>query len=328
MKLSAGQVERHVPPISSGLASELLALWDEVFQGEYSATAKVLAGKDSQANSDIFYVARKDGRVVGTSHLTIARADPRIGGLGEVVTAPKYRRRGIGRLLCTRAAEEFETIGGEGLFLGSGDLVARELYRKLGWQALANSNVMVRVSSRDTPEGFLEDYFARGKALPVSIIRGSSSQRVTMIPVILAGRDWVVLDANVRLFSTRAKVQTSCMSLYPRYEAIGDSGVWFVAARDDGAVVGLASVKQIDAAAVQIDGFSHAYWHPEGTRELYLRAIDWAQRQGVAAIRTVCAEDDTLKLSVLKELKMHPTGERIQVGDAEDSITALVFEMR
>ncbi len=136
MKLSASQVERYVPPISSALASELIGLWEGIFQSDYAAMAEVLAGKESQTNSDIFYVARKDGRVVGSSHVTTARSDPRIGGLGEVATAPEYRRRGIGRLLCTRAAEEFETIGGEGLFLGSGDPVARELYRKLGWQAL------------------------------------------------------------------------------------------------------------------------------------------------------------------------------------------------
>ena len=327
MNLSADQVERYVPPVSSALASELIGLWEGIFQSDYSAMAKVLAGKESQANSDIFYVARKDGRVVGSSHVTTARSDPQIGGLGEVATAPKCRRRGIGRLLCTRAAEEFETIGGEGLFLGSSNPVGRELYRQLGWQAIADSEVMVRLSSPGTPKDFLEDYFARGKALPVSITRGSSSQRVTMVPLILAARDWVVLDANVRLFSTRTKVQTSCMSLYPRYEAIGDSGLWFAATRDDRAVVGLASVKLIDGDAVQIDGFSHA-WHSTGTRELYLRAIDWAQKQGVAMIRTVCAEDDSLKLSVLKELKMHPTGERIEVGDAEDSITAHVFEMR
>ena len=83
MKLSVSQVERYVPPLSSALTSELTALWREVFQSDYAPIDKVLEGTERQVNSDIFYVARKDGRIVGSSHVTTARSDPRIGGLGQ-----------------------------------------------------------------------------------------------------------------------------------------------------------------------------------------------------------------------------------------------------
>ena len=321
------RVEQYITPVSPELAWELRCLWQQVFQSDYESRDDILKGKEKHGNNDAIYVARQDGKVVGTSCVTSSVAEPRIGGLGQVATDPEYRRRGIGRILCDRAAEEFEAGGGQALFLGSANPLARSLYQQLDWQGLANSNVMVRVRDRIDPEVFLNDYFAAGQGLSVSIVRGDCSGRVTMIPLILAARQWCILDANVELFSRRIKLQKSCMGLYPRYQAIEDCGAWFAATRADGAVVGLASIQWLDTDTAQVDAFSCPDCQQISTAELFRHAIDWAQSKGAVAVRAVCGRDDSIKLSVLKELKMSPTGREMQIGQAEDSIAAVVFEV-
>ena len=323
----AMRVEQYTAPIPPDLALALSSLWQQIFQSDYESRDDILKGKEKHANKDTLYVARQDGKIVGTSCVTSSLAEPRIGGLGYVATHPEYRRRGIGRILCARAAEEFEAAGGQALFLGSANPLARQLYEQLDWQGLANSNVMVRLAERIDPEAFLDNYFTTEQGLDIAIVRGDCAGRITIIPVILATQQCCILDANVELFSRRIKLQKSCMGLYPRYQAIEDCGAWFAATRADGAVVGLASVQWLEANIAQVDAFSHPNWHQATTDKLYQHAIDWAHRQAAATVRAVCATDDALKLSVLKQLKMCPTGGEIQIGQAEDSITARVFEM-
>ena len=116
-----------------------------------------------------------------------------------------------------QAVEEFVAQGGEAVFLGTGNPDAARIYHRLGWRRIAGTNVWARVTTGDSPEEYLADYFrAPGQ---VNIVPGDASLRVPMIPLLVTPHDWQVLDGNlpVPMLSTRYAVQSSCMGLCRKY---------------------------------------------------------------------------------------------------------------
>ena len=229
-----------------------------------------------------------------------------LGGFGEVATRPDLRGTGIATRLCGRAVEEFRGGGGQALFLGTTSPAARRIYHRLGWRKLAGADVMANISSRDTPEAFLVDYFREpGEA---TVVPATAAVRVPMIPLLHAPHDWQVLDANAGMYSTRYCLQYSCMGLYRRYLAAvgGGAGDWFCACTADGRIVGLATVLRVGAAC-QVDGFAHPYF-AAAWPDLMAAAMQRAAARGAGECRAaVCVEDEE-KRSLFEGLGFRESG--------------------
>ena len=314
-------IQRHVAPLDAELVRQLCQLWQDTFQVDYAPIGRVVGGSEHDTNLDIVYFVQDGGEIVATTHLTVSRRDPRIGGLGEVATVPAQRGRGLAGALCRQAAEEFDGAGGEGLFLGTANPGAARVYQRLGWENLPHTNVMLRPGS----SAFIEEYFRNGAGQPVEIAAGDSAQRVTLIPLILAGHDSVVLDANTELYAVHARHQKSCMSLYPRYESLAEEGAWFAATRQDGAVVGLSSARRLDEQAIQIDAFAHSAAGVGVTADLLGRAADWAASQPGAVVQAICATADQRRRELLTELNLRPTGRQCSLAGSDGEIDGEVF---
>ena len=255
-----GRVEA---PIPAPLGGELQEFWVGIFgfSAEHppDVAPEVFLGSEVAHNRLNVYLERRGESLAGTCTLTVSKKIPSLGGFGEVATQPALRRSGIATRLCGRAVEEFRAGGGQALFLGTTSPAARRVYHRVGWRKLAGADVMANISSRDTPEAFLVDYFRKpGEA---TVVPATAAVRVPIIPLLHAPHDWLVLDANAGMYSTRYCVQYSCMGLYRRYLAAvaGGKGDWYCAGTADGRVVGLATVCG-SGAACQVDGFTHPYF--------------------------------------------------------------------
>ena len=173
----------------------------------------VFLGDEVDHSRLVTFLERDGDTLTGTCGITISRANPRLAGFGEVATRPDYRGRGIASRLCGQAVNEFVAQGGEAVFLGTGNPDAARIYHRLGWRRIAGSYVWANVTTGDSPEEYLADYFR----LPgqVSIVPGDASLRVPMIPLLLTPHDWQVLDGNlpVPMVSIRYAMQSSCMGL-------------------------------------------------------------------------------------------------------------------
>ena len=306
-------IERYEAPLDKRLVRQLCQLWHDTFQDDYISIGRVLRGSELDKNLDVVYVVCDGGQIVATCHITISRSDPRIGGLGEVVTVPNRRGRGLATALCRQAAEEFDRAGGKALFLGTSNPAAAKVYQRLGWEYLPNTNVMLRAESRN----FMEQYYRCGAGQRITIVSGDSGQRVTMIPLIVAEHDGVVLDANTGIFAATARHQKSCMSLYARYESLATEGHWFAAIRPDGAVAGLSSARRRDQRTVQIDAFSQSTATMDVATGLLRRAADWAASQPGTVGQAVCADGDKWKHELFTELNLQPTGRRRVLADGQ-----------
>ena len=229
-------------PISAPLAGELQEFWKGIFgfSAEHppDVAPEVFLGSEVEHNRLHVYLERRADTLAGTCTRTVSREVPILGGFGEVATQPALRRSGIASRLCGRAVEEFRAAGGRALFLGTNSPAASRVYHRLGWRKLAGADVMANISSGDSPEAFLVDYFRKpGEA---AVVPATPAVRIPMIPLLHAPHDWQVLDANAGMYSTRYCVQYSCMGLYRRYLAAvaGGAGDWFCARTPDGRVVG------------------------------------------------------------------------------------------
>ncbi len=291
----------HDTPLPGALVDELLEFWQTRFQVDYGPFRSILNDDERGANRDIVYRVAHDGWTVGTSHLTNCESTPALGGLGEVGTAPEHRGTGIASALCARARDDFRAAGGQALFLGTGNPDAARIYHRLGWRKLPGANVMVCISNDQPPDAFLSDYFE--PAGRVTVADGSAADRIPMIPLLIAPHDWLVMDANVAMHSTRRVTQESCMGLYPRYPALAADcrGAWFAAHTDDQRPVGLSTARLDDTGGCQIDGFTHDQHRP-ALPDLLEAAAAWAHDHAATPCWARIAIEDENKMSGFEAL--------------------------
>ena len=298
---------RYEIPIEQDLAEELFAFWEKIFgPGDPDVPMGVFLGNEVDHSRLITYLERDGDTLTGTCGITISRADPRLAGFGEVATRPDYRGRGIASRLCGQAVEEFDTQGGEAVFLGTGNPDAARIYHRLGWRRIAGTNVWARVSTGDSPEEYLADYFrAPGQ---MSIVPGDASLRLPMIPLLITPHDWQVLDGNLPapMMSTRYAVQNSCMGLCRRYYDLvkRDAAAWFAAKTSDGRLVGISTAWIDDSNVCAVDGFIHARFQ-DSFDALVGAAIDFGRFQEADRITTRLSVEDEDKQAAFESLGFH-----------------------
>jgi ribosomal protein S18 acetylase RimI-like enzyme len=306
------------------LAQEVLAFWAGIFPDSAKSFRQEYAGQEADHNRDTLYLARIDGRLVGTTRLTVGLSTPSLGGLGEVATSAEARGQGVATALCTQARDDFFSAGGLTLFLATSNPNAARIYQRLLWRRFGLSDVFACLAAGQDPDEFLRSYYATaGRA--VEIVPGSPAFRIPMIPLIVAPHDWRVLDANVNIFSTRYACQTSCMRLYPRYAA---RGAWFAARAATGQTVGLASVCRAGAGEPWlVDGFAHAdfiaSWEP-----LFAKMIAWAAAAGASRLQARCAVEDGSKRAAFAALGFAEAGPAAPFTLDGREVPALLLEGR
>ena len=279
-------------PLEPALTDELFEFWISIFGEPMDLSKEVFLGAEVEQNHNAVYLVRREGRLAGTCGLTMSRSVRGLGGFGEVATDPALRRSGIASELCRQAVDDFRGRGGTALFLGTGNPGAARIYHRLGWRKLAGANVMANISSGESPEAFLVEYF-QGLG-PARVRPASPDIRIPIIPLLVLPHDWLVLDSNVAMFSTRYTVQHSCMGLYRRYGDVAKDGrgAWFCAVTGDGKVVGLSTARLDGTGGCRVDAFT-LLSHMNTWEELVVAAARWGEAEGAEnTIAAVCVEDE------------------------------------
>jgi hypothetical protein len=282
---------------------------------------------------------RQGGELAATVKLTATRRPAAYATLGEVATHPSFRRRGIAQQLCQRAQDDFQSLGGQMIALGTGNPAAARRYIAIGYRRLPGTAVWWNnLADSRSPEEWAVDHFraaaaataATGAAAgsrggPCVIAEGTAAARVRMLPLMHYPHDSLLsLDANVGLYSTRVSIMTSVNGLYPRYaNLVAESkGQWWTAEAQgeqgcSGALVGLATAcwsSEEQDGVVWVDGFLHGRWLGPATSEGGTGGAGWAQlmQQGplrcataTGQFKRACARvptEDTVKLALFESL--------------------------
>lgn len=312
---------KHEFPLEKSFSRELVGFWENIFgPGSVDMSLKVMMGDEIHQNSNTLFIEQISDRIVGTCVLTIDKQENRIGGLGEVATDPEFRGSGIATKLCGLAVDHFCDTRGSALFLGTGNSNAARIYHRLGWSKLPGTQVMVRISDGESPEEFLDDYFKSDGMWTVRC--GSVSDRLPLIPLLIIPHAWYVLDMNVGIFSSRYRVQRSCMGLYPRYEGVSSNheGAWFSCVTGQGRIVGLSTAKLDLSGGCMVDGFTHNLWS-ESWEDLMAAAISWSDSQSVRPWTAVSLYDEEKRL-FLQELGFRSKGRTVVLDSGNGRIKA------
>ena len=318
-------IEKLEVPLRENQVSEFVYFWRKYFGASDEYSEDLLSGCEIEHNRNTIYVARIDGELVGTVHLTVARSSLAIGGLGEVLTDPHFRRRGISSRLCALACDDFRAWGGQALFLGTHNPQATRIYNRCGFRKLSSSNTMACITSGNSPESFLVELFKARR--PAAIVPGSPADRITMIPLIVSPHEWEVMDANVNILSTRFVIQKSCMGLYPRYEKLilERKGAWFAARTDDDCLVGLSTARLGESDACRVDGFAHRNF--ARFREPLIReAMTWAAKSGRGRLKAHISVEDESKFALFEALGFQKSGDGSGFDLADRRVPSVILE--
>ena len=271
-------------PIAEEVREPLIAFWEAMFGVSFAELRPIMCGEEQSAQRDFFWSVWNANQPQATCHLTIDRAQPILGGLGEVATSADSRGRGLATSLCRKAINTFQKYGGQALFLGTVNPTAERIYRGLGWQSISGANAMVLLMSHASPTEFLDDYFQHTRdqngETQIAIRVIDTRERIAMIPLLMYPHSEFLLDANLNLYSTRYTTQKSCMGLFGKYSSgTGHNrGMCFAAHNSAGRTVGLATARFYEASGAQIDGFAHPHF-PGAWAQLLQASLSWCKSQ-------------------------------------------------
>ena len=152
------KIEKLTAPVPG--FEEILDWLAEIFgEGEKKLEYPQLSGAETSFNDDVIFKATDGGKILGSVHVTIPRADPTIAGVSAMFTTPEARGRGVGRIIFSEAIAYLDSIGVKTAFLGTGAPIAEKLYASLGFRYLYGSGVMFR-STEGAPVDFYKRRFS------------------------------------------------------------------------------------------------------------------------------------------------------------------------
>jgi len=146
---------------------------------------RVLAGDYADVSHDVFFAGLLDGEIVGTSWYGAPRDTLDVATYGRIITREDHRRKGIASALCALPVEEFKSLGGKAMYLGTGRTnPARFIYENLGFEHYNYiedaGTIMRRIFSGDAEE--LEaEYCRSGCGTGIRPLHGGDLARVEVL---------------------------------------------------------------------------------------------------------------------------------------------------
>ncbi|MBM4437885.1 MAG: GNAT family N-acetyltransferase, partial [Actinobacteria bacterium] len=210
------------PGEGRGDTPETRAIWDFIARpfdpwmapAEAQWLVRFLAGSTTPQLRDYLYVGRVDGRIVGTAWHATSAATPEIGAYGFVLTDAGWRGRGIAQILTERSSARFWADGGQAIYLGTVNPVARHVYAKAGYGPY-NGLAMRAVRPGRAPDAFDREYYAADG--PVQVRPATIGDLGGYTALLLAHEpvDWRLRDHTEAIFyAPPALTATGCLRAF------------------------------------------------------------------------------------------------------------------
>jgi len=162
---------------------------------------RVVAGDFASVSRDVFFVGLVGGEIVGTTWYGTPLDTGEVGTFGRVITAVEHRRKGISTILSRMALEDFESLGGRAMHLGTSlNNPARFVYESIGYRHynfVEGNGTVMRAVLRGDYDDFERQYFAPGR--PTSL-RGLHWGDLARAEVLVNLPHWFVKDHSQRVF--------------------------------------------------------------------------------------------------------------------------------
>ena len=184
---------------------------------EAEFVARFLRGATDGTLYDYFFVGRIGATVVGTAWHGTSRTHE-IGGYGCVLTDAAHRGKGVAQVLTGLSVGRFWDDGGQAIYLGTGNPVARHVYEKSGYRQY-NGICMRAVRPGLDPEAFDATYFAYDGPARTRDVHLGDLGGYTALLMARESTGWVVRDFTEAMFYAPPTVEATG-SLRPFYNTL------------------------------------------------------------------------------------------------------------
>jgi len=158
---------------------------------------RVLAGDYAEVSHDVFFAGLLAGEIVGTSWYGAPKDTLDVATYGRIITREDHRRKGIAAALCALPVEEFRSLGGQAVYLGTGRTnPARFIYEKLGFEHynyVEEAGTIMRLVFSGEPEKFEAEYYRPGCETYLRPLHGGDLPRVEVLYNLPL---WAVKDSS------------------------------------------------------------------------------------------------------------------------------------
>ena len=260
-----------------------------------------LKGSFEDSSRNYFFIAEIDGEIVSTCWYIVPAANPEIGALGEVYTVPEYRKLELAKNLCQKALDHFRRRGGEAMLLGSNNLIAIELYKKMGFVGYPGNLMRYTVG---LAEAFDEKYFNGGQETMIREVRHGNIPGIANL--IGAPNRWYSVCYTAGVFSFSHQPEARCVSLYTTLKhAIDRGGCWCVMeTAGTQRTVGIGTLihqgNRINPRSAVLDIFVHPNFKSRAY-ELIDYLSEKAKAEGIALLRAEILDGEDEKTGIIEK---------------------------
>tara|TARA_B100000700_G_scaffold305595_1_gene379798 strand:- start:22300 stop:23262 length:963 start_codon:yes stop_codon:yes gene_type:complete len=289
-------------PLSNISINSLYDLWiNNGFDDESNVDIHkdLLLGSEKNINSIKLYVFENQNFIESSAMIISNISTPNISGVGEVCTSINSRGKGYAKSLCREILEDFFSNNlSEGIFLGTTNPVAKNIYESLGWESVQNSNVMFNSNHKKNFEKFLIDYYDQKSKK--QIIEGNANLRLSIIPYVLSLRSkkQIDLNSNINLID----ISSGCLSIYNKFDFLrNNQGNWYCQSDQNNKIFSIVSYLDDGQKNFRIDGLFNDSWK-NLSLDLLHEIVTKINEKNPKKIFSEVFSEDFYKIDLLQEI--------------------------
>jgi len=317
-------------PVARSVAWDVECLLLEIFERlDYSVRA-ALRGDYSGSLNCTFFVARREGSIIGAAGCLYCHIDAAVCVVGPVGVGREYRGRGVGSRLLQAVIGHLESRNCKAIYLGvSQDGAAASFYECFGFEKY--KGIVMRLLL-DWAERIEEAYL--NESCEVSIRRSNWGDFAQVAVLASCPCDMYTFDFRRGLFSSSYVEPTRFLSVFPEImRAFSKCGGFanVLVAGQEGRVVGFAQVVRMPGAAQRHVAELEFYVHDnfvEHTEQLVVVTIREAVSLSVDSINCYCLGCDVVKRRIIEAVggrRMCVLADNVLIGERYEDV--VVYEL-
>ncbi len=279
----------------------------DAFESEDFSIEATVRGDYEKTSRNIFFTGEIGGKMIGSSWYVVSKANPEMGGFGEVYTEPNWRGKGVAAAVCKVAIDYFLASGGKTLYLATANPVAKRIYERIGFTTYTG-NVMRYLVNADKYD---EIYFSFDMNCRVRQAVWGDLPGVTAL--FTYPHPWLIKDYQRGRFSSRYVHQKRCVGIFPPifYEVQAQDGICSILENSRECAMGMATItprrNPLESHTGVLDFFLHENYLNHAKRLLHF-TLEESAKKGTKGISVFLSSFDRQKASIIEELGFRKKG--------------------
>ena len=299
------EICRVTAPLNAIAAWQLESFLLKIFEyGDYSFRA-ALRGEYSQTLSCRFFLAKRNGKIIGAAGCLYAHENPVVTILGPIAVAGQYRRNGVAIRLLRLLINHLKLSGCAAVYLAvTSENPAINLYKKLGFEKYKGIVMRLLLCKN---QSFEEEYFR--KRLPINIMKIEWGNWPAIMALATFPATTYSFNYQQNIFSGKYVEPTRFLSVFPemmkgfaKYGGLGNALV----TGSLKTIVGITHITRLPGPVLrhiaELDFYTHDNF-VDHAEFLVRSTLKNASSLSINKITCYCLACDHLKRNIIESLR-------------------------